>query len=76
MLFDNYLSKTKNQDINGTHLISNLVTFINGIATPTVVVEGDINGINLGRFIKTVLLNRPQLFEDTVYFEKLSVDRK
>lgn len=53
-----------------------MVTFRDNIATPEILTDGLVNGINLEKFVKSILLNRPQLFEDMVYFENVSAAGK
>lgn len=58
------------------HMVSNLVTFEDDVATPELILDGDVNDINLEKFMKSVLLNRSQLFEEAVYFENVFAESK
>lgn len=71
-----YLSKSKDQKITQIHIISDFVTFEDDVSTPELIIDGQINGIKLETFQKTILLNRTQLFEDMVYFENIAVRSK
>lgn len=75
-LEENYFSKTKEQKLTGIHMISELVTFKDNVTTPEILIDGLVNGINMEKFTKSILLNRPQLFEDMVYFENVSAAGK
>lgn len=52
-------------------MFSDLVSFRDEIATPELIMDGRINGINLEKFMKSILLSRPQLFEDMIYLENV-----
>lgn len=75
-LADTYFSKSKEQQISAFHIVSEEVLFGDDVASPELSIDGNVNGMNMDTFMKSVLLHRPQLFEDTVYFEDILTERK
>lgn len=75
-LAEKYFSKSKEQKISGFHIVSDMVVFRDDVASPELIIDGNINGLNMNTFMKSILLHRPQLFEDTVYFENIFIERK
>lgn len=75
-LSEKYFSKSKEQEISAFHIVSDDVVFEDDVASPELFIDGNINGMNMDTFMKSALLHRPQLFEDTVYFENIFIERK
>lgn len=73
LLKNNYLSKTKNQTVSANMEFSDQVFFVEHISTRALKLGGEVNGINIEKFIKAVLLDDEQLFEDMVYLETCRV---
>ncbi|XP_074037516.1 closca [Leptinotarsa decemlineata] len=72
-LSQNYLSKTKRQNITAPITFKDGVVF-EKVSVPELLVEGGVNDINLATFLNEILLHRPQLFEDQLYFEEIQTD--
>ncbi|XP_018568702.1 uncharacterized protein LOC108908983 [Anoplophora glabripennis] len=73
LIRDNYFSKTKNQTVTANMEFSEDVLFFETVSTPKLNLDGEINGINMQKFVETVLLNDDQLFERPVYLETCRV---
>lgn len=76
LIKDSYFSKTKNQTVIGNMEFLDQVLFLDNISTPSLNLNGEVNGINMDSFVKTVLLNDDQLFESVIYLENCRIAGK
>ncbi|KAJ8942440.1 hypothetical protein NQ314_010069, partial [Rhamnusium bicolor] len=73
LLFTNYFSKSKDQSVSAHMNFLDEVFFAGEVATPNIILGGEVNDINFNEFVKTILLHEPQLFENALYFENCIV---
>ncbi|KAG5875861.1 hypothetical protein JTB14_036817 [Gonioctena quinquepunctata] len=75
LLSKNYLSKTKYQKIAANLNFLDGVLFEDDVCTPKVILKGELNDVKISDLPKNILLHRPQLFEDQLYFEDITAKR-
>lgn len=76
LLYENYFSKSKDQNITAIFNFENELIFENNVSVPEISSNrGEINDLNLNEFVRTVLLNDfEQIFEIVVFLEDCQVE--
>ncbi|XP_044255131.1 uncharacterized protein LOC123005441 [Tribolium madens] len=75
LLYENYFSKSKDQNITATFKFENDLIFENNVTVPEISLNGRLNNIDLDEFVKTALLNDyEQIFETVVFIEDCVIE--